>query len=60
MLESLVSDYANSHTVVRVIKIPCGEEGRRSKAVALAIWELQFFNVLDLEKKGTGDSTLFV
>ena len=57
MLDSLVNDDANSRFVARVITIPCGEEGRRSKAVALAIWELQFLNVLDLGKKGAGNST---
>jgi len=59
MMESLVNDDENSHTVVRVITMPCGEEGRRSKAVAVAVWRLQFFNVLDLGKKGTGHFTLF-
>jgi hypothetical protein len=52
MMEDLINDDDHSHTVVRVITIPCGEEGRGSKAVALAVWELQFFDVLDLGKKG--------
>jgi hypothetical protein len=51
-MEDLINDDDHSHTVVRVITIPCGEEGRGSKAVALAVWELQFFDVLDLGKKG--------
>ena len=47
-----MNDDGHSHTVVWVITIRHSEEGRESKAVTLAAWELEFFDILDLAKKG--------
>jgi len=52
MMERLVNDDEKSHTVVRVIAIPSSEKGKTSQAVALAVWEMQVFDVLEFGKKG--------